>query len=203
MQLNLHFILNYNYIWICIAILILGIIDTLIKVHQTMKEDSDIRLFWSKVCDLYDKIGTNSNIENEIQYIISESKYIDKLLTGNSMYSPVFYFVDDISHRKFNDQDRSLDIIYKYIIQHEKDNKTRRIELWKALLNPIELFCRGIEFLLRFCFAYFLSMIKSDFDYNGKTWRFVVGVISFISAVLTILGFFGVTFSYISSYCNL
>jgi len=195
--------LNYNYIWICIAILILGIIDTLIKVHQTMKEDSDIRLFWSKVCDLYDKIGTNSNIENEIQYIISESKYIDKLLTGNSMYSPVFYFVDDISHRKFNDQDRYLDAIYKLIIQHEKENKTRRIELCKALLNPIELFCRGIEFLLRFCFAYFLSMIKSDFDYNGKTWRFVVGVISFISAVLTILGFFGVTFSSISSYCNL
>jgi hypothetical protein len=195
--------LNYNYIWICIAILILGIIDTLIKVHQTMKEDSDIRLFWSKVCDLYDKIGTNSNIENEIQYIISESKYIDKLLTGNSMYSPVFYFVDDISHRKFNDQDRYLDAIYKLIIQHEKENKTRRIELCKALLNPIELFCRGIEFILRFCFAYFLSMIKSDFDYNGKTWRFVVGVISFISAVLTILGFFGVTFSSISSYCNL
>lgn len=195
--------LNYNYIWICIAILILGIIDTLIKVHQTMKEDSDIRLFWSKVCDLYDKIGTNSNIENEIQYIISESKYIDKLLTGNSMYSPVFYFVDDISHRKFNDQDRYLDAIYKLIIQHEKENKTRRIELCKALLNPIELFCRGIEFFLRFCFAYFLSMIKSDFDYNGKTWRFVVGVISFISAVLTILGFFGVTFSSISSYCNL
>lgn len=195
--------LNYNYIWICIAILILGIIDTLIKVHQTMKEDSDIRLFWSKVCDLYDKIGTNSNIENEIQYIISESKYIDKLLTGNSMYSPVFYFVDDISHRKFNDQDRYLDAIYKLIIQHEKENKTRRIELCKALLNPIELFCRGIEFLLRFCFAYFLSMIKSDFDYNGKTWRFVVGVISFISAVLTILGFFGVTFNSISSYCNL
>ena len=195
--------LNYNYIWICIAILILGIIDTLIKVHQTMKEDSDIRLFWSKVCDLYDKIGTNSNIENEIQYIISESKYIDKLLTGNSMYSPVFYFVDDISHRKFNDQDRFLDAIYKLIIQHEKENKTRRIELCKALLNPIELFCRGIEFLLRFCFAYFLSMIKSDFDYNGKTWRFVVGVISFISAVLTILGFFGVTFNSISSYCNL
>ena len=168
-----------------------------------MKEDSDIRLFWSKVCDLYDKIGTNSNIENEIQYIISESKYIDKLLTGNSMYSPVFYFVDDISHLKFNDQDRYLDAIYKLIIQHEKENKTRRIELCKALLNPIELFCRGIEFLLRFCFAYFLSMIKSDFDYNGKTWRFVVGVISFISAVLTILGFFGVTFSSISSYCNL
>ena len=110
--------LNYNYIWICIAILILGIIDTLIKVRQTMKEDSDIRLFWNKVCDLYNKIETNSNIENEIQYIISESKYIDKLLTGNSICSPVFYFVDDISHRKFNYQDHSLDIIYKYIIQH-------------------------------------------------------------------------------------
>ena len=195
--------LNYNYIWICIAILILGIIDTLIKVHQTMKEDSDIRLFWSKVCDLYNKIGTNSNIENEIQYIISESKYIDKLLTGNSMYSPVFYFVDDISHRKFNDQDRYLDAIYKLIIQHEKENKTRRIELCKALLNPIEPFCRGIEFLLRFCFAYFLSMIKSDFDYNGKTWKFVVGAISFISVVLTILGFFGITFGSINSFCNL
>ncbi len=118
LQLNLHFMLNYNYIWICIAILILGIIDTLIKVRQTMKEDSDIRLFWNKVCDLYNKIETNSNIENEIQYIISESKYIDKLLTGNSICSPVFYFVDDISHRKFNYQDHSLDIIYKYIIQH-------------------------------------------------------------------------------------
>ena len=194
--------LNYYYIWICIAILILGIIDILTKVYQTKKEDSNILLFWSKVRDLYDKIKTNSNIENEIQYIISESKYIDKLLTGSSIYSPVFYFVDDISHRKFNDQDRYLDAIYKLIIQHEKENKTRRIELCKALLNPIELFCRGIEFLLRFCFAYFLSMIKSDFDYNGKTWRFVVGTISFISAVLTILGFFGITFSSINSFCN-
>ena len=194
--------LNYYYIWICIAILILGIIDILTKVYQTKKEDSNILLFWSKVRDLYDKIKTNSNIENEIQYIISESKYIDKLLTGSSIYSPVFHFVDDISHRKFDYQDHSLDTIYKYIIQHEKDNKTRRIGLWKALLNPIELFCRGIELLLRYCFAYFLSMIKSDFDYNGKTWRFVVGTISFISAVLTILGFFGITFSSINSFCN-
>lgn len=194
---------NYYYIWICIAILILGVIDILTKVYQTKKKDSNILLFWNTVRDLYDKIKTNSNIEYEIQYIISESKYIDKLLTGSSIYSPVFHFVDDISHRKFDYQDHSLDIIYKYIIQHEKDNKTRRIELWKALLNPIELFCRGIELLLRFCFAYFLSMIKSDFDYNGKTWKFVVGAISFISAVLTILGFFGITFGSINSFCNL
>ena len=191
------------YILFFISILFFGVVNVLSKVYQTKKEDSNILLFWSTVRDLYAKIKTNSNIENEIQYIISESKYIDKLLTGSSIYSPVFYFVDDISHRKFNDQDRYLDAIYKLIIQHEKENKTRRIELCKALLNPIELFCRGIEFLLRFCFAYFLSMIKSDFDYNGKTWRFVVGVISFISAVLTILGFFDVTFSSISSYCNL
>ena len=191
------------YILFFISILFFGVVNVLSKVYQTKKEDSNILLFWSTVRDLYAKIKTNSNIENEIQYIISESKYIDKLLTGSSIYSPVFYFVDDISHRKFNDQDRYLDAIYKLIIQHEKENKTRRIELCKALLNPIELFCRGIEFLLRFCFAYFLSMIKSDFDYNGKTWRFVVGGISFISAALTILGFFGVTFSSISSYCNL
>ena len=191
------------YILFFISILFFGVVNVLSKVYQTKKEDSNILLFWSTVRDLYAKIKTNSNIENEIQYIISESKYIDKLLTGSSIYSPVFYFVDDISHRKFNDQDRYLDAIYKLIIQHEKENKTRRIELCKAVLNPIELFCRGIEFLLRFCFAYFLSMIKSDFDYNGKTWRFVVGGISFISAVLTILGFFGVTFSSISSYCNL
>ena len=191
------------YILFFISILFFGVVNVLSKVYQTKKEDSNILLFWSTVRDLYAKIKTNSNIENEIQYIISESKYIDKLLTGSSIYSPVFYFVDDISHRKFNDQDRYLDAIYKLIIQHEKENKTRRIELCKALLNPIELFCRGIELLLRYCFAYFLSMIKSDFDYNGKTWRFVVGVISFISAVLTILGFFGVTFSSISSYCNL
>ncbi len=191
------------YILFFISILFFGVVNVLSKVYQTKKEDSNILLFWSTVRDLYAKIKTNSNIENEIQYIISESKYIDKLLTGSSIYSPVFYFVDDISHRKFNDQDRYLDAIYKLIIQHEKENKTRRIELCKALLNPIELFCRGIEFLLRFCFAYFLSMIKSDFDYNGKTWRFVVGVISFISVVLTILSFFGVTFSSISSYCNL
>lgn len=194
---------NYYYIWICIAILIWGIIDILTKVYQTKKEDSDILLFWNTVRDLYDKIKTNSNIENEIQYIISESKYIDKLLTGNSMYSPIFYFVDDISHRKFNNQVRSLRKIQKLIIQHDKDNKTKRIELWKALLNPIELFCRGIELLLRFCFTYFLRMIKSDFDYNGKTWKFVVGAISFISAVLTILGFFGITFGSINSFCNL
>ena len=195
--------LNYYYIWICIAILILGIIDILTKVYQTKKEDSNILLFWSKVCDLYDKIKTNSNIENEIQYIISESKYISKLLIGSSTHSPVLLFVDDISHRKFNYQDHSLETIYKCIIQHEKDNKIRRIGLWRALFNPIELFCRGIELLLRYCFAYFLSMIKSDFDYNGKTWRFIVGTISFISAVLTILGFFGITFSSINSFCNL
>ena len=195
--------LNYNYIWICIAILILGIIDILTKVYQTKKEDSNILLFSRKVDDLYDKIKTNSNIDNEIQYIISESKYIDKLLTGNSMYSPVYYFVEDISHRKFNNQVSSLETIEKYITQHKKDNKTKRVELWKGMVNPIELFCRGIELPLRYCFAYFQRMIKSDFDYNGKTWRLVVGTISFISAVLTILGFFGITFNSINSFCNL
>ena len=192
--------LNYNYIWICIAIVIFGIIDILIKVYQTKKEDSNILLFWNMVHDLYNK--NQSDIENEIQYIISKSKYIDRLLTKNSLYSPVFHFVNEISQGNYANQEKFLTLINKYIIQHEEDNKNKRIGLWKALLNPIELFCRGIELLLRYCFAYFLSMIKSDFDYDGKTWKFVVGIISFISAVLTILGFFGITFNTINSYCN-
>jgi len=192
--------LNYNYIWICIAIVIFGIIDILIKVYQTKKEDSNILLFWNMVHDLYNK--NQSDIENEIQYIISKSKYIDRLLTKNSLYSPVFHFVNEISQGNYANQEKFLTLINKYIIQHEEDNKNKRIGLWKALLNPIELFCRGIELLLRYCFAYFLSMIKSDFDYDGKTWKFVVGIISFISAVLTILGFFGITFNTINSYYN-
>ena len=192
--------LNYNYIWICIAIVIFGIIDILIKVYQTKKEDSNILLFWNMVHDLYNK--NKSDIENEIQYIISKSKYIDRLLTKNSLHSPVFHFVNEISQGNYANQGKFLTLINKYIIQHEEDNKNKRIGLWKALLNPIELFCRGIELLLRYCFAYFLSMIKSDFDYDGKTWKFVVGIISFISAVLTILGFFGITFNTINSYYN-
>jgi len=152
------------------------------------------------VHDLYNK--NQSDIENEIQYIISKSKYIDRLLTKNSLYSPVFHFVNGISQGNYANQEKFLTLINKYIIQHEEDNKNKRIGLWKALLNPIELFCRGIELLLRYCFAYFLSMIKSDFDYDGKTWKFVVGIISFISAVLTILGFFGITFNTINSYYN-
>ena len=192
--------LNYNYIWICIAIVIFGIIDILIKVYQTKKEDSNILLFWNMVHDLYNK--NQSDIENEIQYIISKSKYIDRLLTKNSLYSPVFHFVNETSQGNYANQEKFLTLINKYIIQHEEDNKNKRIGLWKALLNPIELFCRGIELLLRYCFAYFLSMIKSDFDYDGKTWKFVVGIISFISAVLTILGFFGITFNTINSYYN-
>ncbi|PMC08765.1 hypothetical protein [Hoylesella timonensis] len=194
--------LNYNYIWICIAIVIFGIIDILIKVYQTKKEDSNILLFWNMVHDLYNKNKNKSDIENEIQYIISKSKYIDRLLTKNSLYSPVFHFVNEISQGNYANQGKFLTLINKYIIQHEEDNKNKRIGLWKALLNPIELFCRGIELLLRYCFAYFLSMIKSDFDYDGKTWKFVVGIISFISAVLTILGFFGITFNTINSYYN-
>ena len=194
--------LNYNYIWICIAIVIFGIIDILIKVYQTKKEDSNILLFWNMVHDLYNKNKNKSDIENEIQYIISKSKYIDRLLTKNSLYSPVFHFVNEISQGNYANQGILLTLINKYIIQHEEDNKNKRIGLWKALLNPIELFCRGIELLLRYCFAYFLSMIKSDFDYDGKTWKFVVGIISFISAVLTILGFFGITFNTINSYYN-
>ena len=192
--------LNYNYIWICIAIVIFGIIDILIKVYQTKKEDSNILLFWNMAHDLYNK--NQSDIENEIQYIISKSKYIDRLLTKNSLYSPVFHFVNEISQGNYANQEKFLTLINKYIIQHEEDNKNKRIGLWKALLNPIELFCRGIELLLRYCFAYFLSMIKSDFDYDGKTWKFVVGIISFISAVLTILGFFCITFNTINSYYN-
>jgi len=194
--------LNYNYIWICIAILILGVIDILAKIYQTKKEDYNILLFWEKVQSLYEKIRNNRDIEDETQHLISKSKYIDKLLTKNSLYSPIFLFVDEISQGKYEYQDGYLKRIYKYIIQHEEDNKNKRIKLRKTLFNPIELFCRGIELLLRYCFAYFLSLIKSDFDYNGKTWKFVVGIISFISAVLTILGFFGITFNTINSYCN-
>lgn len=195
--------LNYNYIWICIAILILGVIDILKKIYQTKKEDHDILLFFEKALSLYENIGNGRDIEDETQYLISKSKYIDKLLTKNSLYSPIFLFVDEISQGKYECQDRHLKSIYKYTIQHKEDNKNKRIGLRKTLFNPIELFCRGIELLLRYCFAYFLSLIKSDFDYNGKTWKFVVGIISFISAILTILGFFGVTFDSVNSFCDL
>ena len=203
MQVKYFFMLNYNYIWICIAILILGVIDILKKIYQTKKEDHDILLFFEKALSLYENIGNDRDIEDETQYLISKSKYIDKLLTKNSLYSPISLFVDEISQGKYECQDGHLKSIYKYIIQHKEDNKNKRIGLRKTLFNPIELFCRGIELLLRYCFAYFLSLIKSDFDYNGKTWKFVVGIISFISAILTILGFFGVTFDSVNSFCDL
>lgn len=186
---------NCVYIWIFISALILGIIDIFIRVRKTIREDSDILEFWKTIKILYDNIEENRAVDNESYYIISKSKYIDKLLTNNSLYSPVFNFTSDISKGEYNNAVRYLDLVRKYIIQNTEDNRRKRLSLWWSLLNPIELFCRGIEISLRYCLSYFISLLKSNFDYNGKPWKVIVGIISLISAILTILGFFGVTFN--------
>lgn len=180
-----------NYLWVFIGVIILGIIDVLIKIHRTRKEDVDVTLYWSYIKTLYKKLENGSDPTNEIQYIIAKSKHIDQLLTNNSLYSPVFHYTDEVSKGDYFHKKRHLDLILKYAIQHEENNIKKRGRLRYALLNPFELFYRGIGLLLYYIFGYLIKSFKSDFDYNSKIWKSFVGTISFVSGVLTILGFFG------------
>lgn len=188
---NMTTIYQTNFLWVFIGVITLGIIDILIKIHRTKKEDAEIKLYWRHIEALYKKLEKGCDPANEVQYIIAKSEHVDQLLTNNSLCSPVFYYTDEVSKGDYFYQKRHLDLILKYVIQHEENNKKKRNRLRSGYFNPFELFYRGIELLLYYILGYFIKRFKSDFDYNSKIWKSFVGIISFISGLLTILGFFG------------
>ena len=178
-----------------------GIFDIIIRVCQTRKEDKCISLWEENIKELNRKLKRKVNVDNEVEYIISQSKHIDELLINDeSILSPILGFATEISQGNYyNGFNRYFPLIRLEILWHRKDNKQKRCKLWKALINPIELFFRGVDWGLRFILSYPISLFIADFDYDAKPWKvlagIVAGIVSFVSGLLSILEYLGITFN--------
>lgn len=174
----------------------LGVVDVIIRVCQTRKEDKRIYLWEENINELVRKLKRKINVDNEVEYIISQSKYIDELLNDGSSLSPILGFATEISRGNYYDGlERYSPSIHSMILWHREDNKQKRYELWKALINPIELFFRGVDRGLRCLLSYPISLFIADFDYDARPWKVLAGIVSFVSALLSILEFLGITFN--------
>ena len=189
--------LNFNCYYVCPCLMIgLGIFDIIIRVCQTRKEDNRISLWEENIKELDRKLKSkiNVDVENEVEYIISQSKYIDELLNDGSILSPIQGFANEISEGNYGSK-RYSPLIRKEILCHREDNKQKRCKLWKALINPIELFFRGVDRGLRILLSYPISLFIADLDYDARLWKVFAGIVSFVSALLSILDFFDIKFN--------
>ena len=191
--------LNFNCYYVCPCLMIgLGIFDIIIRVCQTRKEDKRISLWEGNIKELDRKLKSkiNVDVDNEVEYIISQSKYIDELLNDGSILSSIQGFAIEISQGNYyNGFKRYFPLIRSEILCHREDNKQKRCKLWKALINPIELFFRGVDRGLRFLLSYPISLFIADLDYDARPWQVLAGIVSFVSALLSILGFFDIKFN--------
>lgn len=173
-----------------------GIVDIIIRVYQTRKEDKCISLWEENINVLGRKLKRKINVDNEVEYIISQSKHIDELLNDGSILSPILDFATEISQGNYyNGFKRYFPLIRSEILCHREGNKQKRRKLWKALINPIELFFRGVDRVLRFLLSYPISLFIADLDYDARPWKVLAGIVSFVSALLSILEFFDIKFN--------
>ena len=186
-------------LYITISILTIGIFDTRKKINKTIEEDSEIEQFIKNIYELYNKINNNKNANREVEYIIAKSKYIDYLLGINSCYSIISKFTNNISQGIYNYQEGLINSIRKYSIQHKEFNTRKRKELRQSAYSPLILFYRGIERILKFIIPNHLSLFKIRFNYNSRAWNLTVKTVTFISVIMTILSFFGITFETVIS----
>ena len=189
--------LNFNCYYVCPCLMIgSGIVDIIIRVYQTRKEDKCISLWEENINVLGRKLKRKINVDNEVEYIISQSKHIDELLNDGSILSPILDFATEISQGNYyNGFKRYFPLIRSEILCHREGNKQKRRKLWKALINPIELFFRGVDRVLRFLLSYPISLFIADLDYDARPWKVLAGIVSFVSALLSILEFFDIKFN--------
>ena len=186
--------LNFNcyYVYLCLMIGS-GIVDIIIRVYQTRKEDKCISLWEENINVLGGKLKRKINVDNEVEYIISQSKHINELLNDGLTLTPILGFATEISEGNYYDGfKRYFPLIRREILWHREDNKQKRCKLWKALINPIELFFRGVHRVLRFLLSCSISLFIADLDYDARLWKVLAGIVSFVSALLSILEILGI-----------
>ena len=186
------------FIIIIIIILILGIISVVLEIRNIDSQYDRVFEYSSHLRELIKKANKKQNYNFEkIRVIALSSDVIHIFDDGYSYY--VYHLSSDLSQDNVRGVLNQVDFIGKAEIETYYRLNKEKNKLRSTFINPFTLFYRGIGFILRYVFGYFIELFDKEFDYNGKLWKTINLIITLLASIITILGFFGFNYTKLSS----
>lgn len=183
---------------IVIVVVLLGLLSVLLDGCKRSKQQRQIYEYTSQVAVLVEKITKNEDITPEANYIIAHSPAISKLFRGIS--SPALILSSRLANNGLYGIEKYINEIREDELQTQQQLQNEKHDLFKHLWNPFTLFYRGIGLVFRYVFGYLIELINKDFDYEGKTWKVLILIVTLAASVFTIMSFFGYDWAKIVKY---
>ena len=175
-------------IWILIIgivlIIICGCIHLHNEIHQNKFDIAYIRLFVQQVDSFSKKIESMENYDKEWHFIVSKSiEASEKFMEGCP--GPIYNLVLAGEQNNFAGIEQPIRSIAYNAVKAEEYYQTQIYNLKKQWRNPIILFYRGIQQILKWTLGYLIQIIYPSFSYESGFWK----VFSGISSACSIAGF--------------
>ena len=172
-----------------VAVVFLGVVSIFVDVYKKGLLQKQLTNYTCHVTSLAEKLNKKEDCTHEAMYIIAHSPEVSKLF-----YSPLCPAISlslQLSNKNYYGIEKLINSIGHEELQAFQRLNNEKQKLYSHLWNPVTLFFRGIGFILRMVFGYFIELFDEDFDYEGKVWKTVITGFGILTGVFTTLSFFG------------
>ena len=190
-------------LWCIIVFSILGVLRLLYLCYHTLWHDKRMVVQYINNADIYaKKFRRNGNNAGEGEFIIRKSEEVSRIL-GEDIYDmPVLDYASSIKFANVTNAATLEDLvrkIYSNYLRWDESIKKQRLFMLLQLFLPFVFWpFRGIEFLLLMLSALLQAMGISSLKSDSKfifIISVIVGIVSFVGSVASILSLFGISFS--------
>ena len=167
---------------------VLGIIFNVYKLVSIKKKRNFIIEYSEKIGE-YPSLTNPQESACALTYIIMNASDASDDMFETESDIPIYELVNLLAATKYYQED--YEKLNKRIafnsIKAAKIYEKRRNKHYWYFTNPFTLFYQGVELVLIILFGYPIKKIDADFDFEGKAWRIIVGVISFVGGIASIV----------------
>lgn len=172
------------------VVLILGALSVFADISGINEQHDLVYEYTAKLRKIIEKAEKKKDCTAEAVRVIALSDDVIAIL-GDAYEYQVLHISADLSQNKPCEVKYFTDAIGKAEIETYYRLDKEKFRLKCTFFNPFTLFYRGIGFILRYVFGYFIELFDKDFDFEGKVWKTVNLIITLLASTFTIMGFFG------------
>lgn len=151
-------------------VLMLGVLSVVVDICVINEQHSKLYEYTAMLRKIIEKAEKKKDCTAEAVRVIALSDDVIEI-AGDGYEYQVMHISSDLSQNKpeqvkfFTNSIAKAEIETYYRLDKEKTH------LKCTYYNPFTLFYRGIGFILRYVFGYFIELLDKDFDFDGKVWK--------------------------------
>ena len=179
-----------TYIYLIIALILLGIVQNGIKLSCIKKNWKFVSDFFDQLKQFCDDCQRNEQNNELLMLILSKGEKCSDILQEDPFNMPILKIVKGLTYNNISieeiekyGQRANCNFVCKLRTMEEQYNKIRR-----QFLNPFVLFYEGVELVMMIVFGYLLEKVIPNFNREQKWWQVFVTIVSVLGGFASIYG---------------